>query len=84
VTVVPLLFNVLRIELPQHSLTSRFLFNCFMYILTPALAFCKLIRVSHNYTWEWFLPILINTILGIIIGTFLGWMFRRVKNSIPK
>ena len=71
---IPFFYN-----LPPHSATSDFLFDAFMYLATPTIVICKVLGISQGHSWLLYMAIVVNTLLSVVIGTFIGWLIQSSK-----
>jgi hypothetical protein len=83
-TVIPLMANAWHLELPSHSAKSELVFTILMYLMLPTIIFCRVFGIDANVSWIWFLPIMLNAGICILLATLFGWVlsiFRGATNT---
>jgi len=81
VTILVVLLARLNLGLPPHSATSDFLFDLYMYSVAPTMTICDIFGISYGHVWLWPIGVVLNTLLSVIVGTVIGWMLKKFKET---
>ena len=67
--------------LSRDSATLSFLLQVDFLLLAPAYRLCETFGISQINSWLWVLPLLVNTALSLVLGTFFGWAYTLLRRT---